>query len=99
MNENETRMNYGIDTSGFTGYSNAYSKNEEDGVYHCNFHARDVQNAYLGVIPLLRCVLNSTATNEPPTAIFSENGNAYIKRKHMGSSIRNGSIIIDLGEI
>lgn len=97
--ENETRMNYGLDTSGFTGYSNAYSKNEEDGVYHCNFHARDVQNVYLGVIPLLRCVLNSTSTSEPSTAIFSENGNAYIKRKHMGSSIRNGSIIIDLGEI
>lgn len=99
VNENETRMNYGLDTSGFTGYSNAYLKNEEDGVYHCNFHARDVQNAYLGVIPLLRCVLNSTLASEPSTAIFSENGNAYIKRKHMGSSIRHGSIIIDLGEI
>jgi len=99
VNANETRMNYGLDTSGFTGFSNAYIKNEEDGIYHCNFHARDVQNAYLGVIPLLRCVLNSTATNEPPTAIFSENGRAYVKRKHMGSSIRHGSIIIDLGEI
>lgn len=99
VNANETRMNYGIDTSGFTGYSNSYLKNEEDGVYHCNFHARDVQNAYLGVIPLLQCVLNSTLTSEPSTAIFSENGNAYIKRKHMGSSIRHGSIIIDLGEI
>ncbi|NNG80617.1 hypothetical protein [Acinetobacter sp. ANC 5378] len=99
VNANETRMNYGIDSSGFTGYADAYIKNQEDGVYHCNFHARDVQKAYLGVIPLLRCVLNSTLKSEPPTAIFSENGNAYIKRKHMGSSIRHGSIIINLGEI
>lgn len=99
VNANETRMNYGINSGGFTGYADAYIKNQEDGVYHCNFHARDVQNAYLGVIPLLRCVLNSTLTSEPATAIFSENGNAYIKRKHMGSSIRHGSIIIDLGEI
>lgn len=99
VNANETRLSYGLDTSGFTGYSNTYAANADDGVYHCNFHARDANNAYLGVIPLLRCVLNATATSEITTAVYSENGRAYIKRKHMGASIRAGSIIVDLGDI
>ena len=99
VNKNDTRLNFGQDASGYTDYSNRYAVNAEDGVYHCNFHACDANNAYLGVMPLLRCVLNSTATSEPTTAAYSENNRAYIKRKHMGSSIRVGSIILDLGDI
>lgn len=96
---NDTRIKFGLDTSDYTGYSNTFSASAEDGVYHCNFQGRDANNNYLGVIPLLRVCLNSTPLISPSTQIFSENGRAYIRQKHMGASLRAGSIIIDLGEI
>lgn len=96
---NNAKILYGLDTSGNTGYSNTFAISEDDGIYHCNFHAKDANDNYLGVIPLLRCVLNTTSLNLPENQIFSENGRAYIQRKHMGASRRAGSIIIDLGAI
>lgn len=99
INANNTRLSYGLGTSGYTGYTNEYVKNDEDGIYHCNFHARDALNYYLGVIPLLRVVLSATAQSQPSTQIYSENGRAYIQRKHMNGETRAGSIVIDLGEI
>lgn len=99
ITENDTRLSYGLDKSGMSGTSNRYAVDPINGVYHCNFHARDAKNSYLGVLPFLRCVLNSTATSELQTSIFSENGKAYIKQKHINNAAARGSIIIDLGDI
>lgn len=99
VNDNELRLNYGLNSDGFTGYSNRYQPDPLRGVYHNPFYARDALSNFLGVFPIVRCVLNATATNEPPTTVYSEDGRAYVKRKHMGSLIRHGSMIIDLGEI
>lgn len=99
VNDNELRLNYGLNSDGFTGYSDRYQPDPLRGVYHNPFYARDTLNNFLGVFPIVRCVLNATAKNEPPTTVYSEDGRAYVKRKHMGSSIRHGSMIIDLGEI
>lgn len=96
---NDTRLSYGLDKSGMSGTSNRYAVDPINSVYHCNFHASDAKNSYLGVLPFLRCVLNSTATSEPQTSIFSENGKAYIKQKHINNAAARGSIIIDLGDI
>lgn len=99
VNDNELRLNYGLNSDGFTGYSNRYQPDPLRGVYHNPFYARDALNNFLGAFPIVRCVLNATATNKPPTVVYSEDGRAYVERKHMSSSTRHGSMIIDLGEI
>lgn len=99
VSDNDTRMSYGMDVSGFTGYSDLFAQDPDRGVYHCNFHAKDSLNNYLGILPFMRVALNSTPAELPSTQVFSENGQAYIRRKHIGSSSRAGSIIISLGVV
>lgn len=97
---NETRMKYGIETSGFSGYTNVYKYDEAQGPMHCAFLARDVLNNYLGEVPLARVSLNQFAPVALPNiTVFSGGNRAYLRKKLMGSSIRAGSIIFDLGEI
>lgn len=92
-------LNYGVHTGSTSGATNVFLANELDGIYHAPFVAVDTQNAYLGTMPILRNVLNSTGTTEPLITLFSDMGRAYIKHKHIGASNVRGSIILDLGEI
>ncbi|WP_010118242.1 hypothetical protein, partial [Acinetobacter sp. P8-3-8] len=97
---NETRLRYGIETSGFSGYANIYNYDEAQGPMHCAFLARDALNNYLGEVPLARVSLNQFAPAALPNiTVFSGGNRAYLRKKLMGSSIRAGSIIFDLGEI
>ena len=99
VTSNDTRLNYGLDASGLTGAANRYTVEASDGIYHCNFHASDAKNYYLGVLPLLRCVLSATPTSDPQTSIFSEGGRAFVRQKHINRQGSRGSVIIDLGDI
>ena len=92
-------LNYGVHTGSTSGATNVFLANELGGIYHAPFVAVDTQNAYLGTMPILRNVLNSTETTEPLTTLFSDMGRAYIKHKHIGTDNVRGSIILDLGEI
>lgn len=95
-----TRINFTLANSdGFTGYSNVFSKKTGENIYHCPFLCIDKNNYLIGEPPLLRCVMNSTASSEPAYALFTEDNRAYLKRRFVGSSLRYGSILIDLGEV
>jgi len=97
---NETRLRYGIETSGFSGYANIYTYDEAQGPMHCAFLARDALGNYLGEVPLARVSLNYFAPAALPNiTVFSGGNRAYLRKKLMGSSICAGSIIFDLGEI
>ncbi len=99
-NSNDTRLQYGIDKSGFSGYADLYNYDAAQGPMHCAFLARDVLNNYLGEVPLARVSLNYFAPGVLPNiTVFSDGNRAYLRKKLMGSSIRAGSIIFDLGEI
>lgn len=92
-------LNYGLDTSRATGYSNTYAENVEDGWYYNPFYARDAKNNYLGTVPLLRCVLQATPTNSARLQFSNDGNRALLRCKHMNGSLQAGSIIIDLGEM
>lgn len=97
---NDTRISYGIETSGSSGYANVYKYDDTQGPMHCAFLARDVLNNYLGEVPLARVSLNYLAPAALPNiTVFSDSNRAYLRKKLMGSSTRAGSIIFDLGEI
>ena len=99
-NSNDTRLKYGIDSSGFSGYENLYNYDATQGPMHCAFLARDVLNNYLGEVPLARVSLNQFAPAALPNiTVFSGGNRAYLRKKLMGSIIHAGSIIFDLGEI
>lgn len=99
-NTNDTRLRYGIETSGYSGYTNVYKYDEAQGLMHCAFLARDALGNYLGEVPLARVSLNQFAPAVLPNiTAFSDGDRAYLRKKLMGQSIRAGSIIFDLGEI
>src|SRR5690606_37278691 len=69
---NETRLRYGIETSGFSGYANIYTYDEAQGPMHCAFLARDALGNYLGEVPLARVSLNYFAPAALPNiTVFS----------------------------
>lgn len=93
-----TRINFTLAGS-YTGYSDTFSKKTDENIYHCPFLCIDKNNYLIGEPPLLRCVMNATNSNEPAYALFTEDNRAYLKRRFIGSSLRYGSILIDLGEV
>lgn len=95
-----TRVNFTLlGNSSFTGYSDVFSRKTGENIYHCPFLCIDKNNYLIGEPPLLRCVMNSTLSTEPAYALFTEDNRAYLKRRFLGSSLRYGSILIDLGEV
>lgn len=95
-----TRVNFTLaNSNGFTGYSDVFSRKTGENIYHCPFLCTDKNNYLIGEPPLLRCVMNSTPSTEPAYALFTEDNRAYLKRRFLGSSLRYGSILIDLGEV
>ncbi|WP_010112803.1 hypothetical protein [Acinetobacter sp. P8-3-8] len=94
-----TRINFTLAGGNFTGYSDSFSKKTGENIYHCPFLCVDKSNYLIGEPPLLRCVMNSTASTEPAYTLFTEDNRAYLKRRFFGSSLRYGSILIDLGEV
>lgn len=95
-----TRVNFTLaNSSGFTGYSNVFLLKTGENIYHCPFLCVDKSNYLIGEPPLLRCIINSTLSTEPPYALHTEDNRAYLKRRFFGSSLRYGSILIDLGEV
>lgn len=95
-----TRVDFTLaNSSGFTGQSDIFSRKTSENIYHCPFLCVDGRNYLIGEPPLLRCVMNSTPSTEPAYALFTEDNRAYLKRRFMGSSLRYGSILIDLGEV
>lgn len=94
-----TQVNFTLASSGYTGYSDSFSKKTGENIYHCPFLCVDKSNYLIGEPPLLRCVMNSTASTEPAYTLFTEDNRAYLKRRFVGNSLRYGSILIDLGEV
>lgn len=94
-----TRVNFTLSRDGYTGYSDVFLRKSSENIYHCPFLCIDKNNYLIGEPPLLRCVMNSTPSTDPAYALFTEDNRAYLKRRFMGSSLRYGSILIDLGEI
>lgn len=96
-----TRVNFTLagSSNSFTGYSDVFSRKTGENIYHCPFLCIDKNNYLIGEPPLLRCVMNSTPSTEPAYALFTEDNRAYLKRRFLGSSLRYGSVLIDLGEV
>lgn len=94
-----TRINFTLSNAGFTGYSNTFTRKTGENIYHCPFLCIDKSDYLIGEPPLLRCIVNSTLSTEPPYALLTEDNRAYLKRRFLGSSLRYGSILIDLGEV
>lgn len=94
-----TQVNFTLSRDGFTGYSDTFLRKNGEDIYHCPFLCVDKNNYLIGEPPFLRCVMNSTPSTEPAYALLTEDNRAYLKRRFIGSSLRYGSILIDLGEI
>lgn len=94
-----TRVNFTLASNGYTGNLSVFQRNTGDNIYHCPFLCIDKSNYLIGEPPLLRCVMNETASTEPAYALFTEDNRAYLKRRFLGDSLRFGSILIDLGEV
>lgn len=93
----KTRLVLGA--NGYSGYADVFKLRPGEDIHHTPILCSDKNNFLIGEIPLLRCGLNATPINDPPYTIFSGDGHGYLRRRFIGSSLRYGSIIIDLGEI
>lgn len=99
-NNEPGKIHFGIiSSSGFSGYTDIFEKQPDQNALFCPFIALDPSNYVLGSLPFAKCVLSATPSSEPAYFLFEENGNAFLKRRFIGSSLRYGSLIFDLGEM